>query len=151
MVSSSSRDAVNGEGGTVNKKDNRNKKNLSGSQKRKKKREAGSKKDAGNEMEKAQQDSGKIVTEPKTEERKVVTLDEYEKVRGLKKSLEATTTTAAVAREITAEEFKGLQLLEKKKADEEEAIKKVEKTKHKEKAEKVQQGAKETKPDPKKV
>ncbi|KAK3145500.1 hypothetical protein QOZ80_3BG0253640 [Eleusine coracana subsp. coracana] len=153
--------AVNGEAvpasgsetSTADKPKAKNK--LSGSQKRKKKRDgvAGSKKDAGSEMDKAQQNSEKIGTEPKSyfEEEKKVTLDEYEKVRGEKKKSLAATTN--VVRKISAEEFKGLQLLEKK-ADDEEAIKVVEKEKHKEKAEKVQQGAEnegQSKVDPKKV
>jgi hypothetical protein len=106
---------------------------LSGCQKRKKKR---SPKLAGSETEKAKQDSAvddsskQVAAEPKTyfEEEKRLTLDEYEKVREEKKSLEATT---AAVRKISAEEFKGLQLLEK--ADEEEAIKKAERVKPKEK------------------
>jgi hypothetical protein len=106
---------------------------LSGSQKRKKKR---SSKIAGSETEKAKQDSAvdgsskQVAAEPKTyfEEEKRLTLDEYEKVREEKKSLEATT---AAVRKISAEEFKGLQLLEK--ADEEEAVKKAKRVKPKEK------------------
>jgi hypothetical protein len=112
----------------------RRKKPLSGCQKRKKKR---SPKLAGSETEKAKQDSAvddsskQVAAEPKTyfEEEKRLTLDEYEKVREeKKKSLEATT---AAVRKISAEEFKGLQLLEK--ADEEEAVKKAERVKPKEK------------------
>jgi hypothetical protein len=75
--------------------------------------------------------SKQVAAEPKTyfEEEKRLTLDEYEKVREeKKKSLEATT---AAVRKISAEEFKGLQLLEK--ADEEEAVKKAERVKPKEK------------------
>jgi hypothetical protein len=107
---------------------------LSGCQKRKKKRCS---KLAGSETEKAKQDSAvdgcskQVAAEPKTyfEEEKRLTLDEYEKVREeKKKSLEATT---AAVRKISAEEFKGLQLLEK--ADEEEAVKKAERVKPKEK------------------
>jgi hypothetical protein len=115
-----------------------------GSQKRKQKRD-GSKKDGGNETEKAKEDSA---AEPKTyfEEEKKVTLEEYEKVREeKKKSLEV---TATVVRTISAEEFKGLQLLEKKKAEEEAAIKKV---KPKEKMQLTAEGGAGKKPDAKMV
>jgi hypothetical protein len=115
-----------------------------GSQKRKQKRD-GSKKDGGNETEKAKEDSA---AEPKTyfEEEKKVTLEEYEKVcEEKKKSLEV---TATVVRTISAEEFKGLQLLEKKKAEEEAAIKKV---KPKEKMQLTTEGGAGKKPDAKMV
>jgi hypothetical protein len=99
----------------------------------------------------------RVATEPNTyfEEEKKVTLDEYEKVLEQKKSKK---TTATMARKISAEEFEGLQLLEKK-ADEEEAVKKAERAKPAEEtADKTQskgdeRAAKkpETKPDPKMV
>jgi hypothetical protein len=135
---------------------------LSGSQKRKQKKKGtadGSKKNA----EQAKEDSAvhvskeRVATEPNTyfEEEKKVTLDEYEKVLEQKKSKK---TTATMARKISAEEFEGLQLLEKK-ADEEEAVKKEERAKPAEEtADKTQskgdeRAAKkpETKPDPKMV
>jgi hypothetical protein len=137
---------------------------LSGSQKRKQKKKGtvdGSKKNA----EQAKEENAvhvskeRIATEPNTyfEEEKKVTLDEYEKVlEQRKKSME---TTATVARMISAEEFEGLQLLEKKKADEEEAVKKAEKAKPAEETadttqSKGDEGAAKkpkTKPDPKMV
>uniref|UniRef100_K3YE33 Hyaluronan/mRNA-binding protein domain-containing protein n=1 Tax=Setaria italica TaxID=4555 RepID=K3YE33_SETIT len=82
---------------------------LNGSEKRKKKN---AKKNSGTESEKVKKQDSE-------------TLAEYERMREeKKKTLEASKTEE---RKVTAEEFKGLQMLEKKKLDDEEAVIKVEK------------------------
>ncbi|XP_025791615.1 uncharacterized protein LOC112872778 [Panicum hallii] len=79
---------------------------LNGSEKRKKKN---AKKTNGNEPEKAKKQDSE-------------TLVEYERMREEKKFSEI---TKIEMRKVTAEEFKGLQMLEKKKLDDEEASTKV--------------------------
>ncbi|RLN04708.1 uncharacterized protein C2845_PM13G12740 [Panicum miliaceum] len=103
------------------------KERLNGSEKRKKKN---AKKSSGSETEKAKKQDfevdglkKQIEKQPLEEEKK--TLAEYERMREeTKKFSEALKTEV---RKVTAEEFKGLQLLAKKKLDHEEAIMKAEK------------------------
>ncbi|CAN6321972.1 unnamed protein product [Urochloa humidicola] len=121
-------------------------KNVNGSEKRKKKN---AKKNSGTELDKVKKQDFVDVSkkqadsQPLEEEKK--TLAEYERMYEEKrKSLEASTTET---RKVTAEEFKGLQMLGKKKLDDEEAVIKVEKPQPKlkeaSKKEVVQDGGKE--------
>ncbi|RLN16391.1 uncharacterized protein C2845_PM02G08880 [Panicum miliaceum] len=100
---------------------------LNGSEKRKKKN---ANKTNGNELEKAKKqdyevDGSKKQADKQLLEEEKKALVEYERMREEKKFSEITKTEV---RKVTAKEFKGLQMLEKKKLDDEEAAMKAEKT-----------------------
>ncbi|RLM61805.1 uncharacterized protein C2845_PM14G14540 [Panicum miliaceum] len=113
----------NGQGAGTGERTIFRKERLNGSEKRKKKN---AKKSSGSETEKAKKqdfevDGSKkqIEKQPLEEEKK--TLAEYERMRGeTKKFSEALKTEV---RKVTAEEFKGLQMLAKKKLDHEDIMK----------------------------
>ncbi|CAO2179425.1 unnamed protein product [Urochloa humidicola] len=117
----------NGQGARPSTKYPFRKEKLNGSEKRKKKN---AKKNSGTELEKVKKQDSEVDNstkqadkQPLQEEKK--TLAEYERTRDEKNK--ASVASKTEVRKVTAEAFEGLQMLERKKLDYEEAVIKVEK------------------------